>query len=86
MVYLRNLMAERELKISEFYMERHMYVAASNRASGVIENYSESPQVETALVILVDANRYLGLEQAADDALRVLQLNFPGSPALAQLT
>ncbi len=86
MVYLRNLMAERELKIAEFYMDRHMYVAATNRASNVVENYSESPQVETALAMMVEANRELGLEGSADDAMRVLQLNFPDSPALAQLT
>ncbi len=86
MVYLRNLMAERELKIAGFYMERHMYVAASNRASNVVTNYSESPQVEEALVMMVEANRKLGLEESADDAMRILQLNFADSPELAQLT
>ena len=82
MVYLRNLMAERQLHIAEFYTERHMYLAAVNRASEIIETYPRTPQIESALAIMVQANQQLGLEEDAADALAILQLNYPDSPAL----
>jgi len=77
MVYLRNMFAQSELNIAEYYMKRKMYVAASNRAAYIVENYAQSPQAEGALVILVKANRALGLNQAADDALKVLNDTYP---------
>ena len=42
MIYLRNLLAESEIHIANHYMQRGAYVAASNRARYVVENYSKS--------------------------------------------
>lgn len=77
MIYLRNLMAAHELHIANFYMERGAYVAAANRARFVIENYSKADGVPDALALLVEANYKLGLDDAANDALQVLAVNFP---------
>lgn len=85
MIYLRNMFAQSELNVAEFYMKRKMYVAASNRAGYIVENYPQAPQSEKALVILVEADRALGLTQAADDALNVLQASYPHSKALKKL-
>ncbi len=81
MVYLRNLLAEAEIHVADYYMRRGAYLAASNRARHVIETYSKSQSVADALGILVEANWRLGLEEAANDALRVLALNYPNYPA-----
>lgn len=81
MVYLRNLLAESELNIADFYMRRGAYVAASNRARFVVENYSKSPAVADALAIMIEANHKLDMTDAANDALRVLAINFPNYPA-----
>lgn len=77
MLYLRNLLADHELHVANFYMERGAHVAAANRARFVIENYSRADAVPYALALLVEANYKLGLQDAANDALQVLARNFP---------
>jgi outer membrane protein assembly factor BamD len=77
MLYLRNLLAAAELNVANFYMERGALVAAANRARFIIENYSKADAVPDALALLVEANYKLGLEDAANDALQVLAVNFP---------
>lgn len=79
MVALRNLFAKHELEIANYYYKRHAYVAASNRASYIVQHYSQTPQVEPALVLIIKSNRALGLSSPANDALRVLKKNFPHS-------
>jgi outer membrane protein assembly factor BamD len=81
MIYLRNLLADAEVHIADYYMQRGAYVAASNRARYVVENYSKSQAVADALVIMVEANWKLDLPDAANDALRVLAINYPRHPA-----
>lgn len=86
MVYLRNVLAANELHAARFNMDRKAYVAAANRASFIIDHFDRSPIIEEALFIKVLANRYMDNHAQADDALRVLQLNFPESEFLSELT
>ncbi|MGD8312929.1 MAG: outer membrane protein assembly factor BamD, partial [Gammaproteobacteria bacterium] len=41
--------------------------------------------VQDALVIMARAYRELGITELADDAVRVLRINYPDSPELARL-
>lgn len=77
MIYLRNLLAEAELAIADFYMRRGGFVAAANRARYVVENFPGAPATPDALVIIIEANHRLGLTDSANDALRVLAVNYP---------
>jgi outer membrane protein assembly factor BamD len=77
MLYLRDLIARSELHIADYYMRRAAYLAASNRARYVVETYSKSDVAADALAVVIEANYRLGLEEAANDALRVLAMNFP---------
>lgn len=77
MIYLRDLLARAELNIANYYMTRGAYIAASNRARYVVETYSKSEPAADALALLVEANYKLGLDESANDALRVLAVNFP---------
>jgi outer membrane protein assembly factor BamD len=77
MLYLRDLIARSELHIADYYMRRSAYLAASNRARYVVETYSKSDVAADALAVVIEANFRLGLEDAANDALRVLSMNFP---------
>ena len=77
MVHLRNLLARSELYVANYYMQRGAFVAAANRARYVVENFSRAQDVPDALALLVEANYRLGLEDAANDALRVLAHNYP---------
>jgi outer membrane protein assembly factor BamD len=85
MIYLRDNMAAYEMHVADYYMRRKAYIAAANRGKYVIENYQRTPSVPDALVILVRAYRQLGAKELADDALRVLRLNYPHNPAVAEL-
>jgi len=77
MIYLRNLLAASEVSIAHYYMRRGALVAAENRARHVVEGFEGSDSVDDALAILVEVNYLLGLEDAANDALKVLSRNFP---------
>ncbi len=77
MVFLRNKMAQKEIEIAEFYLERKTWLSAANRAKVVIESYQDSVWSYRALEIMVESYKNLGLEDLAFDAQRVLDLNVP---------
>jgi len=81
MVYLRNILARSEIAVADYYMRRAAYIAAANRARYVLETYPRSESTSDALLVLVEANYKLGLEDEANNALRVLALNYPQHPA-----
>lgn len=85
MVYLRNNLARHEVHVADYYMRRGAYIAAANRGEYVIENYQRTPAVPDALVIMATAYKLLGLDQLSNDALRVLRLNYPDHPGIAQV-
>lgn len=80
MVYLRNMMAQSDLHVAVFYLRRNAYVAAANRAKSIVETYPQSPQAGDALAIMVESYKKLGQQKLADDAERVLKLNYPDHP------
>ena len=82
MVYLRNLLAQYEVYVAEFYIERQAYLAALTRARYVVENYQGAPEVPRALEIVTEMYLRMGLNDLADQTLAVLKDNYPDSPAL----
>lgn len=85
MLYLRNNLAQHEIHVANYYMRRGAFVAAANRAKYVVENYDTSPAVPDALVIMAQAYRVLEMKDLSADALRVLKLNYPEHPGIAQV-
>ena len=84
MIHLRNIIAEHELIIARFYLNNNTWVAAANRAAGIVENFPSTVVVPEALAILIEANYKLGLTEPANDALRVLALNFPAYESFSE--
>ncbi len=82
MIYLRNLLAEYEIHVAEFYIERQAFLSALNRARYVIENYQESPAVPRAMEIMTEMYLRLGLNDLADSSLSILKANYPQSNQL----
>jgi outer membrane protein assembly factor BamD len=76
MVYLRNLLAKHEIHVANYYISLNAWLAASNRAKYVVENYQLTPAVEVALQIMVQAYTELGLLDNARNAQQVLEANF----------
>lgn len=82
MIYLRNLLAEHEIEVANYYMRREAYVAAAQRAKNVVESYPRTTSVPAALAIMAKAYKVLEMPDLAEDALRVLEINYPNHPGL----
>jgi len=76
MIYLRNMFAQHELNVSQYYFKRKMYVAAIERAGYLVKNYPQAPSAQKALVVMYQANMALGLKKAAEDAMNVYQATY----------
>jgi outer membrane protein assembly factor BamD len=79
MIFLRNALAQQELSIAHYYMDRGAYVAAANRASFIVDHFSQAPQTVDALAVMVDAYRRLKLNDLANQTLAILKENYPNS-------
>ena len=82
MRFLRNILAQHEVNVANWYMRRGAFVAAANRARYVVENYQQTPAMPAALVLLAKAYKVLQLDDLSADALRVLELNYPDDPGI----
>lgn len=82
MIYLRNVLAQYEINVAEFYLRNKAYIGSADRAQYVIEHYQQSPQTGDALAILTRS--YLALDQKdlAKQSREVLALNYPNHPYL----
>ena len=83
MVYLQNNMAAHEVHVADYYFRRGAWLAAANRAQIVVKDFPRAPASEQALYIMARSYDKLGLPQLHDDALTVMQTNFPHSALLA---
>jgi len=77
MVHLRNLLAQAELHVANYYLSREAFTAAANRAKYIIEVLPRTPAIPEALTIMATAYQQLDLQPLADDALRIRNNNFP---------
>ena len=59
-------------------------MAAANRAKYVIENYPKTPSIPEALKLLAKAYQFLEMDDLANDATRVYDLNFAETHAETQ--
>ena len=85
MRHLRNLLAQHEVNVANYYMRRGAFVAAANRARYVVENYQQTPSMPEALVLLAKSYKVLELDDLSADAVRVLELNYPNHPGLEEI-
>ena len=85
MRHLRNILAQHEVNVANFYMRRGAFVAAANRARNVVENFQQTPAMPEALVLLAKSYKVLELEDLSNDTLRVLELNYPNHPGIEEV-
>ncbi len=76
MIYLRNMFAQHELNIALYYYEHQMYVAAIGRADALLKTYPQAPSARRALIVMYNAKRALGLNDAADDVAKTYQATY----------
>ena len=85
MRHLRNILAQHEVNVANWYMRRGAFVAAANRARYVIENYQQTPAMPEALILMAKSYKVLELDDLSADALRVLELNYPNHPGIEEV-
>ncbi len=82
MIYLRNVLAQYEINVAEFYLRNKAYVASADRAQYVIEHYQQAPQTGDALAILTRSYLALDHKELAAQSRQVLAINYPDHPYL----
>ena len=75
LVFLRNKLAEHEIYVAEYYIERQAWLAAAKRAQYTIEQYQQTPSSRRAIEIMVQAYAELNLPDLLGDAQLVLEAN-----------
>jgi len=79
MTEILDLIAEHEINIGRYYLQRGAHIAALNRAKYVIEYYPDVSAVEDALGIMVAVYKKMSFDTLLDDTMRVLQQSYPDS-------
>jgi outer membrane protein assembly factor BamD len=78
MVYLRNRLAEYEIAVAKYYVNRGAYVAGAQRAKTVVEEFDGSPAVRQALEIMVLCYENMELKELAAQTRAMYRANFEG--------
>lgn len=79
MVFLRNVLADHQLHVAEYYYNRKAYVASANRASNLVAHYQGAPTVVNGLALMAKSYRQLGLTKMEQDTLAVIHYNYPNA-------
>ena len=85
MRYIRNIIAQYNLEIGQFYYDRKAYVASANRAAKVIEHFQGAPATVPAMAMLVDSYRNLHQTVLADKTLQAFAAAFPNATQYKKL-
>ncbi len=76
MQHLLNSLADYEVNVARYYLNRGAYVAAINRAQAAITAYPETQAGKDALEILAQGYGKLGKDDLARDAIRVRERTY----------
>jgi outer membrane protein assembly factor BamD len=83
MIYLRNVMANNELHVAQYYYDRKAYLASANRASDLVAHYQGAPATVDGLELMIKSYRALGMTRNEQEAQTLLRFNYPNMPATA---
>ena len=84
--YIVNTLAQHEVGIALYYLQRNAPVAAINRAQDLLKQFADTPAQEEALGIMIEGYRQLGMLDLKADAEKVLSKNYPKSRHLSGAT
>jgi outer membrane protein assembly factor BamD len=86
MVYLRNVLANHQVEVAQYYFDHQAYVASANRASIVVENYQGSPVVPDALVMMAKSYHQLHQTGLEEQTIQVIRYNYPNSRYVTEVS
>ncbi|MCH1921597.1 outer membrane protein assembly factor BamD [Shewanella sp. A3A] len=84
MQFLKDRLASYSVKVAEYYIKIDAWSAAAVRGQTIVETFSDTPYVERALEIMVQAYGELGQNTLKQHALEVMKTNFPNNALVAQ--
>ena len=74
-VQVERISAKETIDVAAFYLERHAYLAAANRASTFLKTYPDSCFLPQAVAILEKAYDGLGLQSWKKDIVKLKEIN-----------
>lgn len=77
MIAIKSRLAQYEVAVAKYYIKRQAYASAANRGRYIVEYFSPSPEVETALEIMIECYDKLALQDLKRNAMLVLAANYP---------
>ncbi len=80
--FARDQLAGKEMQVGRYYLERREYIAAIKRFRYVVENYSNTRQVEEALARLTEAYYAMGLDLRGADGRGGARPQLPRQPVV----
>ena len=83
---IRNMLADHQIKIGQFYYRKKAYMASINRANIVLKNFTDTPSAADALVLRVKSYQKLNMPNLANDSLERLKKQYPNSKQLRSIT
>jgi outer membrane protein assembly factor BamD len=86
MVYLRNVLANHQVEVAQYYFDHQAYVASANRASIVVENYQGSPVVPDALVMMAKSYHQLRQTALEEQTIQVIRYNYPNTRYVTEVS
>ena len=72
---IRELLAEHDLAVAQFYETRGSWVAVANRTKRILQRYPETPAIPEALKLMRRAYAEMGLTPLREDIEKVLRAN-----------
>ena len=83
MIDIKSRLANYELAVARFYLERESYASAANRGRYIVESFAQTSQVEEALEIMIESYDKMGLTDLKNNAMQVLVANYPNNSAVS---
>ena len=80
MIHLRNRLADYEIYVARYYLDRGAYIGAAQRAKQTIEQFDGAPAVRDALEVMITAYEALGMQDLAAQTREVYAANYSEPP------
>lgn len=76
MLFIKEQLAQRELRIAQYYHEREAYLSSARHCQTILFSYRDTPHLQEALELLRDNYESLGLDRPAIHTQRVIDASF----------
>ena len=80
MIHLRNRLADYEIYVARYYLDRGAYIGAAQRAKQTIEQFDGAPAIRDALEVMITAYDALGMQELAAQTREVYAANYSEPP------